>query len=299
MVLVRLGLILLPRLSRKALLRLSHIIAHAANRFAGSLHRVGRANLDLAYGDTLTSEEKESILRQSLETFILAILDVFWFSRDTESRVKQYVTFDPSAREALREEAHVCVTAHLGNWEVLGHAMAVAGYPMVSVAAPLANPGVEGVFQAIREKAGQQVVSRTGAVKALLRALRNKGKIGLLLDQNTKPSEGGTFVDFFGVPVTVSQAAAFLAARTGAAIYLGFCVPQPDGSYIVHAPAGRVAPGLDEKAMTTRITEVIEDTIREHPGMWLWSYKRWKLIPDGDDATRFPFYARTLRPDDL
>jgi len=30
----------------------------------------------------------------------------------------------------------------------------------------------------------------------------------------------------------------------------------------------------------------------EHPSQWLWSYRRWKRCPAGDDIKRFPFYAK-------
>ncbi len=299
--LVRAGILVIPGLPRPVVLRLARLAGWLAYALARDARRIGRANLDLVYADTMSAEEKNRILRESLRTFALAVLDVFWFSRKTRERVLRFVAFDEQAADIFQDKAHLCVTAHMGNWEVLGHAMAVRGYPMVSVAAPLANPGVEGFFQAMRERAGQTVIPREGAVKVLLKTLRNGGKVGLLLDQNTRPEQGGVFVDFFGLPATVSPAAASLALRTGAGIYLGFCIPRADGTYRVlaphpelMAPADQPDPRQATRHLTATIAGVMEAVIRSEPSSWLWSYKRWKYIPDGADPAAFPFYARPL-----
>jgi lauroyl/myristoyl acyltransferase len=177
------------------------------------------------------------------------------------------------------------------------------GFPLVSVASPLANQRVDDLFMEIRESTGQQVLPKHGVVKALLTTLRDGGNIGILLDQNTKPADGGIFVDFFNLPVPISAAGASLALRTNAEIVFGFCLPQPDGTYQVHIPfrmTPQVRDGEDMKAAIQRLTQeiakVIESAIREYPEAWLWMYKRWKYVGPGRPRTEYPFYAKELTP---
>jgi hypothetical protein len=61
-------------------------------------------------------------------------------------------------------------------------------------------------------------------------------------------------------------------------------------------------PAREEEAvleLTQRIAHALETLIRQHPTYWLWTYKRWKIRPDGEDPGRYPFYTRALRPGDF
>jgi len=273
--------------------------------FSGKLREVGMANLDLVFRDTLSRAEKTRILRQSCRNFALVALDVIWFSKDTARRVRSLVRFErPLEQVFLKDRGYLCVTGHLGNWEVLGHAASLHGYPMASVATPLKNPEVDRIFRRARELSGQIIIKREGAVRAMLQALRNNGRVAILLDQNTMLTEGGIFVDFFGTPATVSAAGATLALRTGAELQFGFCLPQPDGTYSVHLPGGFEPPPYDRensekqiREVTTRITQMYEKVIRQFPECWLWMYKRWKHVRPGDERNRYPFYTSELGPD--
>ena len=304
--LARMALAAIPRLSRPSVLALSRVLGRAAYACAIHLRRVGRANLNLVYRDTLSGAEKKAILRRSFEMFAMILLDSFWFMRDMRRRVDTWVRFDESLRPFLQEKAQICLTAHMGNWEVLGQWAAARGFPLTAVANPLANPAVDQLFNDIRGQIGMRPVPRNGAVRELLRTLRNGGKMALLLDQNTKPSEGGLFVNFFGLPVPVSAAAASLGLRTDAEIIFGFCLPQPDGSYLAYS-AGRIQPsarpGETAAEATTRITqevtEVVEREVRAHPGTWLWTYKRWKYVAPGRRREEYPFYSKRLSETEL
>jgi lauroyl/myristoyl acyltransferase len=254
---------------------------------------VGYVNLDIAFGEGMTRDEKRRILRRSFQSFALALLDTFWFAQETGERIKTLVRFGPEYERLFRTAAQICVTGHLGNWEVLGMAISMRGYPLMSVAAPLDNPRVDELFNRVRKTTGQLVVSKHGALRALMRRLRDKEKIALVLDQNTKPSDGGLFVDFFGLPAPFSSAAAALALRTHAEIQIGICIPQPDGSYLASLPFEIPVEG-DEAALTQHIAKGIEDAVRANPENWLWMYKRWKYVAPGRKREEYPFYAKEL-----
>lgn len=261
---------------------------------------MAEANMDIAYGTGLSTRKKRELLKEAYGTFALVMLDVFWFSRDTTNRARHHTTFDPVlASHLFKKQAHLCVTAHLGNWELLGHAVSARGFPLSSVAAPLVNPEVDRQLSAVRKQSGQLLIPREGALRGMLRTLKHDGKVGLLLDQNTPPADGGVFVDFFGLPVPVSDAAAALALKTGTPILFGFCIPGKDGTYHVHSapvilPTDALGEDAHERAVwiTRRIADTIEKAIRQHPGAWLWMYRRWRYIPDGVDPARYPFYAK-------
>lgn len=299
--LTRLAILVVPRLSRRTVLRLARLGGATAAWLPLSLKKIALANLDMAFGDDKTSQEKKRIYKESCRTFALVILDIFWFSRDTRNRAMEHVVFDPELDEVFQHKAQICITAHLGNWELLGHAVSVRGFPLSSVAAPLINPAVDEYFGRTRSVSGQIIIKQEGAIRAMLRTLKEGGKVALLLDQNTPPSRGGIFVDFFGLPAPMSDAPAALALKTNAEILFGFCIPKRDGTYYVHTlpkiiPADTPGRDKDERVrtMTEQIAQTTETAIREHPGAWLWMYKRWKFVPLNRDWSEYPFYAKGL-----
>lgn len=297
--LVLLGLRIIPPLPRHWVLRLARWAGVSGFVLARELRKVGLANLQLAFGDALDEKARRVVLRKSFVHFARVVLDALWFSRDTATRTNRYVHFDESMDVLFQDEPQVCVTAHMGNWELIAMAFAARGHALSSVAALLANPSVGRLFIELRERTGQEIIVREGAVRVLLKRLRQGRKIALVLDQNTRLSEGGVFVNFFGVPATVSPIGASLALHTGSKVVTGFCFPQPDGSYVVSGTPGGLAVEQnrvnDREALiplTQEITSITEDFIRKMPSAWLWMYRRWKYIAPGDDAKRYPYYAK-------
>ncbi len=297
--LVRLGLVTIPFFPRRLVLMLSRLAGGAGYVLARKSRRIALANLDLAFKDSLTPPEKRRIARQAFSTMARTVLDMLWFSRHTAARLNRYLTLDPESRQRIDTAPVIGVTAHFGNWELLGRGLVAYGYPHAAVAAPLINPGVERLFNQSRMMSGMDIIPQAGAVRGLLKALKRKKHIALVLDQNIKPVDGGIFVNFFGLPIPMSSAPALLSARTGAPIIALFCLARDDGTYYVYV-LPPLQPELFSSADATRtVTQVIADLfqqeIRKHPGQWLWMYKRWKHIPPGVSPAAYPFYAKPIR----
>jgi KDO2-lipid IV(A) lauroyltransferase len=292
--LIGIGLMTIPFLPRGAVVRLARWAGGVGYRFATGLRRVACANIDLVYGNTISDAEKDAIARQSFKTVALTLLDIFWFFRFTRRRLARWVINDPSFDAYFVPGARVLVTAHFGNWEAIGQACALRGRPTVSVAAPLENGLADAVLDRARSAIGQVIVPQQGAVKELFRVLKENRTVGLVLDQNTHPREGGIFVPFFGRQVPVSRVPAALLLRTGADLIFVFCYADSQGRYRVYArgPFTSAQTGGSEEATTAFIMAAMEAEFRLNPGHWLWMYKRWKLVPEGEDMKRYPYYAR-------
>lgn len=298
--LTRLGLAVVPRLPRGAVLALARALGTAGYVLSARDRRLGRANLDLAFGGTKTAAEKRRILRKSLQNFALVTLDLLWFTRDSAARMERWFEAGPSMKATMaRKAARVGVTGHFGNWELVGRHWAMSPGGLMSVAMPLKNPEVDELLRQARQISGQQIVEREGALRKLVKFLREGGTVGLLLDQNTDPDEGGVFAEFFGKPVAVSPAAGILAPMTGAEIIFAYALHCGDGSYrgeLTHViPAAEIAGmerGRAAQELTQRVTAFYEEAIRTRPECWLWSYKRWRHIPAGMARAGFPYYAK-------
>lgn len=296
------GLFWIPLLPRRAVVGLSRFAAKIAFRYAKDLREVGRANLEIAFGDEKTAEERDAILLRSFQSFGLLVLDIIWFALNTEKRLEKWFVWDDGCAPLFEDKAQLILVAHYGNWENMGQSYASKGQPIFSVAAPLKNQSADKIFIAIREKTGQQIIPQQGAARKLLQGLKQRKKLAVLLDQNTKPKDGGIFVDVMGLPAPVSSAPAALAVKTGTSVYTLTGTADEKGHYTatLHEIVAPDPDAADPVAdLTKRMTDSMVKVIREHPEYWCWMYKRWELIPDWADASKYPFYARPVEPWDL
>jgi len=293
--LLLLGLLIIPFLPRRVVVFLAACSGAAAYRLCRGLRRIALANLEIAYGANIDVARREQIARDSFRTFALVALDLFWFSLFGKQRFQKYIEYDDSFLAVAQcPDSLVAVTAHIGNWEILGQSLAASGKHIVSVATPLKNPFADWLVNRARRAAGQIIQPREGALKQLLRELRNNALVALVADQNTPPTEGGIFVEFLGLPVPVTKAPAFLTLRSPSKLTtIGYSVPQQGGYYKAFATPICPLKAITIEEGTREISTGLEDIIRAHPGNWLWMYKRWKYIPEGANVDAYPFYART------
>ena len=294
----------IPRLPRFGVLALAQTGGWLGYHFDKRGRRVGLANLDVVFSDTKSIEEKKEILKASFVTMARTLLDTFWFAHKSAERLEKYVTLDPSAEVFFKPKAQICITAHFGNWEILGQMSGHRGFPLSSIATPVKNETVNKHFIRAREATGQTIIPRKGALRKLIKVLRNSGKTAFLADHNTTEADGGIWIDCFGLPAPVTAAPAALSGRTKAEILMGFCLPQPGGRYWIHIPE-KFSPleTINEETvreLTEQINAAAEREIRSYPDGWLWMYKRWKKKQPGEETKKYPypFYTRVEKTEE-
>ncbi|MDF7808532.1 lysophospholipid acyltransferase family protein [Pontiellaceae bacterium B12219] len=294
----RFGAMAIPLIPRIILVEVTRVAGICTYYFAAREHQTGMANLDIVFGDTKTTAQKKAILQKSFGSFANTMADIFWFSMNTEKRVKKYQTFVPATGPYFENRAHIIITAHAGNWELIGLESGLLGLDVASVAAVTKNKAIDQHLNMLRKKTGMAIIPREGAMRTLIARFRKNGKAAFVLDQNTGEAEGGIWVDFLGMPTPVSSAPAHLAYRTGTDIIFAFSQPTGRGKYEAHTGQVITPPAYDKTqnqdhivaALTQQIVDVVSQQIRNHPESWLWSYKHWKQIKPGTDPAMYPAY---------
>ena len=196
------------RLSRRRVIGAARALGDLAFRLSRHDRRVALANLELIYGAALSPAERDALARESFRTFFRTVFDAIWFSHQPSARIARWLRFDPTLESAARRLPAIIVTAHFGNWELLGWAGGLHGPRTVTVAAMFPQARLNRLITRQRQRLGLEIAAREGALIALVRALKRGGRVALLMDQNTRLSEGGVFVPFFGRAATMSPAAA-------------------------------------------------------------------------------------------
>lgn len=297
-VLVAIGMAVLPFLPRRVIVSLSRLLGFTTSFIPMEARRIALANMDIVFGETRSKKEKRRLLASCYAAAAVLVLDFFWFSRHSNARLKKYVVFDDSTKVYFETSPMVAVTFHLGNWEVLGQAGASSGNPCSSVATPLPNSRINELTIGYRQSTGQRIIPRSGAVRGMLRELKNGNRVALLLDQNILPEEGGEFVTFFNRQVPISGMAVRLAERTGVPLVFMYCVLRPDGYYEARAK-GPVFPAdwqNDSATGNQLVAAELEELVRSYPEHWMWTYKRWKFVLPEEPREQYPYYARPYNP---
>jgi Kdo2-lipid IVA lauroyltransferase/acyltransferase len=171
-------------------------------------------------------------------------------------------------------------TSHSGNWELMGGALALAGFPLVVVAQKQTNAEMDKFINEYRALIGIQIVYKQG-VHTIFRYLREKKVIGLIMDQSTRD---GVFVNFFGRPTSTPPGAATLARMQDAPIVPVFITETSKGKHtvIIHPPVWvQKTDDREQDIFTTtqKLSDIIERHVRAYPHEWFWLHNRWKHQP--------------------
>ncbi|HFD81342.1 MAG TPA: lauroyl acyltransferase [Gammaproteobacteria bacterium] len=172
----------------------------------------------------------------------------------------------------------VFVSAHLANWEIVPGILERFGKPATVVYTPLQNPRLDRMLRRAREDSGIDLVGREGAVRPLMRALREGRSVGLVVDQRV---DSGEPLPFFGHDKLSSTAPAMLALRMGVELIPVQVQRRGDARFriIIHPPVQADSEeATDEdriRQMSRRLNRVFEDWIRERPGEWVCTKRRW------------------------
>lgn len=196
----------------------------------------------------------------------------------------------PEAWEALK--AHVdggkgalLVTAHFGNWELLGEMLIRFGVPLNALVRPLKGALNARIVDYRVRKAGAGLIYPKGAIAETTEALHLGESVYMLLDQ-ALPAKAAVFVPFFGRLASTTPALAVAAQRTGMPVFVVMGVRE--GRFLrmhVEGPIAAPETGTPHERIeghTARVTAVLEKYIRQHPEQWMWLHRRWKVQPPAE-----------------
>lgn len=270
---------LLSPATRRALAR-----AVARAGFAlGIRRKVTLDNLRHAFPEK-TEAERRRIARGAYENMAETAIEAITGPLYSDEALRAHLDYSQMAEVALRmkrREPTLLASAHLGSWELFADAMCRFGHPLAAVVRPL-----EGAFNArvveARQRAGLKLILQRGALRQMLKTLKEGTTVVQLIDQ-VVPADVGIFVPFFGRPASTAPSLAAVAIKTGAPLYVLAALRKGEGLAVrCEGPLPLPATGdfrADVEKLTADITAVLEQWIRDTPEQWLWLHRRWKVQP--------------------
>ena len=271
------------RLPRKLALSIGVYLATAIFWF--SHRQKDRACKHLKQSLGIEYPAAEQLVRRSFRNTGKNLMEFMQLPRMSPETIHQLVTFE--GREHIdraldQGRGAIILTAHFGNWELLGASILANGYTIRGITRQLRSKRLDAIVSSYREKVGWQGIDRDRSIREVLRCLKRNELIAILADVDTRTQ--GIFVDFFGRPAYTPYSPVAFALKTGAAILPTFIIRQPDDSHraVVEAPLLLQQDGEKEQDLlvnTQRFTKIIESYIRRYPEQWIWMHERWKTKP--------------------
>ena len=239
-------------------------------------------NLTIAYGDTLSVQQKRYLARKSLQSQALSILELFLVGKIKKGSACRFVItgqqhFDDAV---ARGKGVVFVASHLGSWEYIGFPGYLKQFPHSVIVKKIKNPYLNHAIDALRrETKSLPIPKEANALRQTLAELRQNHGVAIVIDQWA--GSEGLWTNFCGQATSTTSLPSRLAKKTGCALLPIYCVRQEIGHYEIQLlPAVALPDNADWEVQTTkRLNDILESQIRKYPEQWSWSHRRWRPKP--------------------
>ncbi|MBI4115575.1 MAG: lysophospholipid acyltransferase family protein [Candidatus Omnitrophica bacterium] len=266
------------------------LFARGVGRFAFLVARRERErtilHLTWVFENGKTPQEIYDLACRVFIHFAEAAVDVLRFPRLTQENISQLIvgsenlaTFD---RLLSERNGIILLTAHFGNWELMGAYLRLRGYQGAVVARRIYYEKFNQALIELRKSVNLRTIYQDAPARELLKALHQNEILGILADQDVDRLDG-VFVQFFGRPTYTLTSPVKLALVTGSPIVPTFLLRRGKGYELLMGEPIRVQmKGSREETVqeyTAMWSRVLEEKIREYPDQWAWMHRRWKTQP--------------------
>lgn len=270
---------------RRLFLALSQAIADLGFYLFRTFRKRSIRNLTLAFGEQFDAREAQEIVRRSLRNFFRDFVEVGFALGSSPEEIRQEIPL--RGREHLeaalaKGKGAIVLSAHLGNFFLLGTRLAIEGYPTYVLVNPPRDRSFRKFLADYRLKVWQRTIHsrpRRQAYRELAQVLRRNELAIVIADEYRSGS--GIYVPFFERTVLARRGPATLALRTGAPLVPAYLIRQPSGGLtLIIEPemdllrSGRIK--ADTRENTLRITQWLEKTVRSYPEQWNWMNIHWQ-----------------------
>lgn len=247
--------------------------------------QIRRGIKNIMVGLEINEQEAHKMIDELVKNLGRSVMEIMYMPNLSKEFIKEHIEMRGMEHldKALAEQHGVVIlTAHVGNWEWMGAALAAHGYPSTTIVKKQPNAQFTRLLNEYREMVGLEVFARGGSeMMGAIRAMKQKKLLGFLADQ-----DGG----FEGLPVKFlgQESSAVLGPAVFAQKFKAPVVPvftsRKENGHIVHIlpPLYFEDTGNAEEdlfRLTDQTVRVTEGFIKEHPTEWLWFQHRWNTKP--------------------
>lgn len=258
------------------------LCAKLAFRFNKEHKHIAKVNLDLAFEDKKSDDEKNKIIYKSYKSLLFNMFEFVENQSISKEKLfaKAVIENEEVILNALKEKRKIIfITAHYGGWELAIPYTALKYGTLAVVNRKMDNPLINDMYVKARDRNNIVMLEKKVAAKGMLKAFKQGHNVAVAIDQHMK---NGMEIEFFGKKVYATDSTARLAVKFDAVIIPIFAVMNDFRDYTI-----KVYDAIDPlkvefknedkiKELTQLQANVIEEQIKETPALWFWQHKRWK-----------------------
>jgi KDO2-lipid IV(A) lauroyltransferase len=236
-------------------------------------------NLAIAFPDK-TVAERIVLAKKFYRNFCDNWTEALKMMSISEQAIGRRISSNLEACDAIYKSGRSCqiLLGHQFNWEWCNASVPVRVPFKVLVAySPLSNQIMDRLFLYIRQRFGCIMLPFNDMRRAMLPYRHSQYILGLVADQNPSNPLRSYWLDFLNTPTAFLQGPE-KGARIGniPVIYMAFSKPRR-GYYHIEAVLMHDNPrDTREGELTKQYVSLLEENIRLHPELYLWSHRRWK-----------------------
>ena len=268
---------------------LAKFLAFAFMKLKKKRFHIVMTNLDLAFGETKTKEEKLEIAKKCYYNFAKYLGINFILNQNTtKQKILKQVVFknEHFLLDAMKSGRPIIVTtAHFGQWEIFPLAVAAHFGPSSVLGRRLDSSVMDKILRANRAQFDMELIDKDGGAKDILKALKARRIVGILVDQNTAPKDG-IKVQFFGKDVLHTPAASVLAQKTNALIINAFIYQKGENLNEICFEQPIDISTFDKEDAVQKATQMqcsaCEEMVRARPEEYFWFHQRFKRFYENE-----------------
>lgn len=238
------------------------------------------SNLQIALPEK-TEAERIRIAKKFYHNFVDNFIETIKLLSASPSFIRErFVIDNPEILEDFYRSGRKC-QLHLGhsfNWEIGNAAMPLyTPYAFIVAYMPVENKVFDRLFLHLRGRTGSILLPATQMQRAILPHRNTQYLLTLVADQAPGNPGSAYWLNFFGRPTAFVRGPERGARIADIPVVFARFYKTGRGHYKAQLITGADHPALlPEGELTRRYARFLEEAIRQDPGLWLWSHKRWK-----------------------
>lgn len=259
-------------------------------------------NLSIAFKNTKSNREIEKISKRVYINIGQTLMEMLAFDKINKNNFNKFLTINhPEYLYKIRDEKKgaLLITAHFGNWELMGCSFGLMDLPVDFITGTLKNPYIDKMLNNARRAKLVGIIPVKDGIKSIMTSLRKGRLVAILPDQD--PGKTSIPLRFLGQPAYAPRGPAVFARKFNSPILLGFMIRDKNGHLNVNLVEPLYFKKTDnEEYDLARITysyySILEKFIMDYPDHWLWLHKRWKRIPTEEEIMETESLLRKYDP---
>lgn len=262
---------------------LSDVLYLVLYRIVGYRRRTVWTNIVTAFPE-MTADEHQDVERGFYHFFCDYMVESIKLLTMSEAEMKRRMVFKSAERiNEVVESGQSCAIylGHYCNWEWIT-SLPLWVTPKAhcgQIYHPLENKDFDKLFLRMRQRFGAKCIAMNNTLREMVR-YRKEGQpvvIGYISDQVPMWQNIHHWCNFLHHDTPVLTGTERIARSMNHAVFYMEVSRVKRGYYEVEFKLVTREPDkMPEYAITDRYFQLLEDTIRKRPELWLWSHNRWK-----------------------